>query len=163
MFISWNFHVFLSYYRYERISEYLANKYRTLEELWLDPSFLATLFFYVSPSDRGILAQVCKTWRDVLYQPVFWTGVMPVLRCRELRATSGDLSSTSELRKRVRTVFIKANYFVIIADQTLWIFPIIIIFFQISKKVLNDLICNPPPLFIPVKNMLQLRLYSMFL
>ena len=88
--------------RYEKISEYLATRYRTLEELWLDPSFLTTLFFYISPSDRGILAQVCKTWRDVLYQPAFWTGVMPVLRCRELKASSGDLSSTSELRKRVR-------------------------------------------------------------
>lgn len=96
--------------RYERISEYLTTRYRTLEELWLDPSFLATLFFYVSPSDRGIMAQVCKTWRDVLYQPVFWTGVMPVLRCRELRAISGDLSSTSELRKRVYSSLAKRGF-----------------------------------------------------
>lgn len=101
----------LSHFRIERISEYLATRYRTLEELWLDPSFLATLFFYIPPSDRGILAQVCKTWRDVLYQPVFWTGVMPVLRCRELRATSGDLSSTSELRKRVCIWFLLRVFF----------------------------------------------------
>ncbi|KFM61015.1 F-box/LRR-repeat protein 16, partial [Stegodyphus mimosarum] len=71
----------------ERIAELLANRARTLEELWLDPCFLATFFFYVSPLDRTVVAQVCRLWRDVLYQPVFWNGVLPVLHCRELRAT----------------------------------------------------------------------------
>lgn len=32
--------------------------------------------------------QVCSRWRDVLYRsPRYWAGLVPVLRCRELRAS----------------------------------------------------------------------------
>ncbi|KAG8194688.1 hypothetical protein JTE90_028003 [Oedothorax gibbosus] len=93
-----------------RIAELVANKPRTLDELWLDPGFLATLFFYFPSLERTVLAQVSTVWRDVLYQPVFWSRVLPVLRCRELRATSGDLSSTSELRKRVYSSLEKRGF-----------------------------------------------------
>uniref|UniRef100_A0A8C2I532 F-box and leucine-rich repeat protein 16 n=1 Tax=Cyprinus carpio TaxID=7962 RepID=A0A8C2I532_CYPCA len=33
---------------------------------------------------KCILAQVCKTWRKVLYQPMFWEGVTPILHAKEL-------------------------------------------------------------------------------
>ena len=31
-----------------------------------------------------MLAQVCKAWRRVLYQPKFWAGLTPVLHAKEL-------------------------------------------------------------------------------
>ncbi|GFV39258.1 hypothetical protein TNCV_1598721 [Trichonephila clavipes] len=79
-------------------------------EYWLDPTVLEFLFAYFTPMERIKLAQVCRTWRDVLYRPEYWKGLMPVLHCRELRAMSGDLSSTSELRKRVYSSLEKRGF-----------------------------------------------------
>ncbi|XP_054719848.1 LOW QUALITY PROTEIN: F-box/LRR-repeat protein 16-like [Uloborus diversus] len=87
--------------RSERIAELLTNRARTIDELWQDPQFLMRFFLYLSPLERAQCVQVCRSWCDVLYQPMFWNGILPVLHCRELKATSGDLSSTSELRKKV--------------------------------------------------------------
>ncbi|XP_013775653.1 F-box/LRR-repeat protein 16-like [Limulus polyphemus] len=86
-----------------QMREYLATvkKPRTLSDLWQDSGFLGTFFWYFIARDRNTLAQVCQIWRDVLYQPKYWKGVLPILRCRELRSPSGDLAATSELRKRV--------------------------------------------------------------
>ncbi|GIY51079.1 uncharacterized protein CDAR_200711 [Caerostris darwini] len=89
-----------------RLVELCAGRPHTAEALWLDPAFLAQLFWYFSGLERAGLTQVCRRWRDVLYdKKAFWRGIMPVLHCRELRATSGDLSSTSELRKNGRLTF----------------------------------------------------------
>ncbi|XP_015904072.1 F-box/LRR-repeat protein 16 isoform X2 [Parasteatoda tepidariorum] len=94
----------------ERIAELLANRPGNLEELWKDSAFLSKFFFYLPSIDRTVLAQVCCKWKEVLYQPMFWNGILPVLHCRELRATSGDLSSTSELRKRVYSSLEKRGF-----------------------------------------------------
>lgn len=91
--------------RSARLAELMASlsKPRTQEDLWQDPPFLANLFFYLAPEDRCVAAQVCTVWRDILYQPCYWKGVLPVLRCRELRCHGGDLAGTAEMRKKVYT------------------------------------------------------------
>lgn len=62
----------------------------TWEQLVLDDRFLARFFLYFNASERCILARVCTRWRDVLYRsPRYWTGLVPVLQCRELRASQG--------------------------------------------------------------------------
>ncbi|CAL1285337.1 unnamed protein product, partial [Larinioides sclopetarius] len=93
-----------------KLAELLAGRPHTVEALWMDAAFLANFFWYFSPLERTKLPQVCRTWKDVLYQPVFWKQIMPVLHCRELRVTSGDLSSTSELRKRVYSSLEKRGF-----------------------------------------------------
>lgn len=50
---------------------------------WEDEAFLTRFFFYFSPCERCQLAQVCKQWRDILYQPRYWAGLTPVLKFRE--------------------------------------------------------------------------------
>lgn len=53
----------------------------------LEEKFLDKFFHYFTPSDRRNLAQVCTKWRDVLYSsPRWWTGIVAVLDCRELRS-----------------------------------------------------------------------------
>lgn len=59
--------------------------YLPWELLILDEKFLCKLFLYFTPSERRSLAQVCCKWRDVLYRPRWWSGLIPVLRCKELR------------------------------------------------------------------------------
>lgn len=60
----------------------------TIEQLLLDERFLQLFFLYFSSYDRRELAQVCAKWRDILYRnPMFFTGLVPVLQCRELRMT----------------------------------------------------------------------------
>ncbi|XP_049779600.1 F-box/LRR-repeat protein 16 [Schistocerca cancellata] len=58
------------------------------EQLLMDEMFLARFFLqYFSAAERRPLAQVCSRWRDVLYRSArYWSGLVPVLRCRELRA-----------------------------------------------------------------------------
>ncbi|XP_015116540.1 F-box/LRR-repeat protein 16 [Diachasma alloeum] len=57
------------------------------EQLILDDHFLSRFFLYFNATERRILAQVCTRWRDVLYaRPRFWSGLVPVVRCREVRA-----------------------------------------------------------------------------
>lgn len=58
----------------------------TIEQLFLDERFLSKFFQYFTSYERRILAQVCTRWRDVLYRcPRYWSGLLPVLQCRELR------------------------------------------------------------------------------
>ncbi|XP_029075233.1 F-box/LRR-repeat protein 16 isoform X2 [Monodon monoceros] len=49
-----------------------------------DEKILNGLFWYFSACERCVLAQVCKAWRRVLYQPKFWAGLTPVLHAKEL-------------------------------------------------------------------------------
>ncbi|CAI9570942.1 unnamed protein product [Staurois parvus] len=52
--------------------------------LALDEKILNRLFCFFSACEKCVLAQVCKTWRRVLYQPKFWVGLTPVLHAKEL-------------------------------------------------------------------------------
>uniref|UniRef100_A0A8D9B890 F-box/LRR-repeat protein 16 n=1 Tax=Cacopsylla melanoneura TaxID=428564 RepID=A0A8D9B890_9HEMI len=57
-----------------------------ISDLMLDETFLAKFFFYFSPLERTTLAQVCFKWKEVLNKnPKYWTGLIPVIRCKELR------------------------------------------------------------------------------
>eukprot|EP00095_Tigriopus_kingsejongensis_P005870 maker-scaffold38_size502422-snap-gene-2.17 protein:Tk05870 transcript:maker-scaffold38_size502422-snap-gene-2.17-mRNA-1 annotation:"f-box lrr-repeat protein 16" len=55
------------------------------EEMWMDYKFLVRFFWYFTYQERYVLAQICKRWREVLYQPCFWNELRPVLQCRALR------------------------------------------------------------------------------
>lgn len=66
----------------------LPQVYMTWEQFIMDDRFLAKFFMYFNATERCVLAQVCCRWRDVLYRsPRYWTGLVPVLQCRELRGT----------------------------------------------------------------------------
>jgi F-box/leucine-rich repeat protein 16 len=52
-------------------------------DIWKDDTFLSSFLLYFSPNERCVLCQVCRKWRDILYQPQYWIGVTPVLKCRE--------------------------------------------------------------------------------
>uniref|UniRef100_H9GI23 F-box domain-containing protein n=1 Tax=Anolis carolinensis TaxID=28377 RepID=H9GI23_ANOCA len=52
--------------------------------LAVDEKILNRLFVYFSACEKCVLAQVCKAWRRVLYQPKFWVGLTPVLHTKEL-------------------------------------------------------------------------------
>ncbi|XP_068083726.1 F-box/LRR-repeat protein 16 [Anabrus simplex] len=63
--------------------------YLSWEQLMQDERFLQRFFLYFSAGERRTLAQVCSRWRDVLYRsPRFWAGLVPVLRCKELRTAA---------------------------------------------------------------------------
>ncbi|KAJ8363913.1 hypothetical protein SKAU_G00127440 [Synaphobranchus kaupii] len=55
-------------------------------QLVLDEKVLNRLLWYFTTAEKCVLAQVCKTWRKVLYQPKFWDGVTPILHTKELYA-----------------------------------------------------------------------------
>lgn len=58
----------------------------TLEQLFQDERFLSKFFQYFTAFERRTLAQVCTRWRDILYRcPRYWSGLLPVLQCREMR------------------------------------------------------------------------------
>lgn len=58
----------------------------TWEQLLLDERFAPRLLEYFTAGEKRVLAQVCPRWRDLLYRsPRHWTGLLPVLRCAELR------------------------------------------------------------------------------
>ncbi|EEB10443.1 F-box/LRR-repeat protein, putative [Pediculus humanus corporis] len=62
--------------------------YLTWEQLMMDERFLAKFFGYFTPFERRTLAQVCVRWRDHLYRsPRYWSGLHPVIRCKELQNT----------------------------------------------------------------------------
>ncbi|KAF7995416.1 hypothetical protein HCN44_006523 [Aphidius gifuensis] len=64
----------------------------TWEQLILDDHFLGKYFLYFNATERRGLAQVCTRWRDVLYsRPRFWSGLVPVVRCREVRTMPSNL------------------------------------------------------------------------
>ncbi|KAG2455240.1 FXL16 protein, partial [Polypterus senegalus] len=56
----------------------------TERQMVLDEKILNRLLWYFTTAEKCILAQVCKTWRKVLYQPKFWEGVTPILHAKEL-------------------------------------------------------------------------------
>ncbi|CAL7935837.1 unnamed protein product [Xylocopa violacea] len=59
----------------------------TWDQLMQDDHFLSKFFLYFTAIERRILAQVCSKWRDILYaRPRLWAGLVPVVRCREVRA-----------------------------------------------------------------------------
>uniref|UniRef100_A0A182FC23 F-box domain-containing protein n=2 Tax=Anopheles albimanus TaxID=7167 RepID=A0A182FC23_ANOAL len=63
----------------------------TIEQLLQDERFLARFFLYFTSFERCTLAQVCQKWRDLLYRsPRYWSGLVPVLQCRELRQTTNQ-------------------------------------------------------------------------
>lgn len=65
---------------------HLPEQPQSWQELLLDDRFLTKFFTYFSAGDRRTLAQVCVRWRDLLYRsPRYWAGLVPVVRCRELR------------------------------------------------------------------------------
>ncbi|TTJ38832.1 F-box/LRR-repeat protein 16 [Bagarius yarrelli] len=65
-----------------------GRQYTKLERhLALDEKVLNRLLWYFTTAEKCALAQVCKTWRKVLYQPKFWEGVTPVLHAKELYNT----------------------------------------------------------------------------
>ncbi|XP_076649283.1 uncharacterized protein LOC143357025 [Halictus rubicundus] len=56
------------------------------EQLMQDDHFLGKFFLYFNAIERRTLAQVCTRWRDILYaRPRLWAGLVPVVRCREVR------------------------------------------------------------------------------
>ncbi|KAK0089564.1 hypothetical protein PV325_006693 [Microctonus aethiopoides] len=75
------------------------------EQLALDEHFLSRFFLYFNAPERRILAQVCSRWRDVLYsRPRYWAGLVPVVRCREVRAMA-SVSRTKLYASLVRRGF----------------------------------------------------------
>lgn len=63
----------------------------TLEQLFQDERFLGKFFQYFTSFERRNLAQVCTRWRDVMYRcPRYWSGLLPVLQCRELRQVNNQ-------------------------------------------------------------------------
>lgn len=65
---------------------YVASPILSIEQLFLDERFLQLFFLYFSSYERRDLAQVCSKWRDVLYRnPLYFSGLVPVVQCRELR------------------------------------------------------------------------------
>ncbi|CRK87477.1 CLUMA_CG001278, isoform A [Clunio marinus] len=68
-----------------------ATQIFNIEQLFLDERFLQQFFLYFSSYDRRDLAQVCTKWRDILYRnPIYFSGLVPVLQCRELRVTGSQ-------------------------------------------------------------------------
>ncbi|CAG9860569.1 unnamed protein product [Phyllotreta striolata] len=65
--------------------------YLSWEQLVMDERFLTNFFMYFNACERCVLAQVCTRWRDILYRsPRYWSGLVPVLQCREMRGTQGN-------------------------------------------------------------------------
>lgn len=69
----------------------LAPQILSIEQLFLDERFLQGFFLYFSSYERRELAQVCTKWRDILYRnPIYFSGLVPVFQCRELRMTGNQ-------------------------------------------------------------------------
>lgn len=69
----------------------LAPQILSIEQLFLDERFLQHFFLFFSSYERRDLAQVCSKWRDILYRnPIFFSGLVPVFQCRELRMTGSQ-------------------------------------------------------------------------
>ncbi|XP_059167065.1 F-box/LRR-repeat protein 16-like [Physella acuta] len=58
-------------------------KPETISELMQEETFLSRFFFYFSYDDRRVLCRVCKKWKNVLYQSVYWLGLMPVINFKD--------------------------------------------------------------------------------
>ncbi|GFO38110.1 F-box/lrr-repeat protein 16 [Plakobranchus ocellatus] len=62
-------------------------KPETMSELMNDESFIQKFFFYFSADERRFLCMVCRKWRTILYDSVYWTGATPVI---DFKVWSGD-------------------------------------------------------------------------
>ena len=51
--------------------------------VWEDDKWLQHLFLFFSPCERCLLAQVCQKWRDLLYQPRYWSTSTPVYNAKD--------------------------------------------------------------------------------
>lgn len=68
-----------------------AATYLSWDQLMMDERFLTKFFLYFSACERCVLARVCTRWRDILYRsPRYWSGLVPVLQCREMRGCQGN-------------------------------------------------------------------------
>ncbi|OWF52727.1 F-box/LRR-repeat protein 16 [Mizuhopecten yessoensis] len=56
----------------------------TIHDLFMYERFLSKFFMYFSAEERGVLSQVCLTWKAILYHPRFWLDVIPIISCRDL-------------------------------------------------------------------------------
>lgn len=61
-------------------------KPETIHELMMDEKFISQFFFYFPSEERRKMCQVCKKWKSVLYQSIYWVGVMPVINFNEWRS-----------------------------------------------------------------------------
>ena len=69
----------------------LAPPILSIEQLFQDERFLQHFFLYFNSLERRELAMVCTKWRDLLYRnPMYFSGLLPVLQCRELRITNNQ-------------------------------------------------------------------------
>ncbi|ESN95045.1 hypothetical protein HELRODRAFT_87327, partial [Helobdella robusta] len=60
-----------------------------ISPLLQNEKFLLKFFRHFSPLQFGSLAQVCSTWRDVLYnRPEFWSDIVPVINFRDSQQTN---------------------------------------------------------------------------
>ncbi|KAF6216231.1 hypothetical protein GE061_000571 [Apolygus lucorum] len=79
----------------------LTHRPSKVDELLVDEYFLAFLFKYFTPGERRFLAQVCTKWRDVLYRgPRYWSGILPVVHCRELKTQQERVKLYSSFVRR---------------------------------------------------------------
>eukprot|EP00096_Caligus_rogercresseyi_P012956 TRINITY_DN5621_c0_g1_i1.p1 TRINITY_DN5621_c0_g1~~TRINITY_DN5621_c0_g1_i1.p1 ORF type:complete len:662 (-),score=166.58 TRINITY_DN5621_c0_g1_i1:68-2053(-) len=73
------------------------------EELWQDYKFLLGFLRYFHFSEKVKVTQVCRRWREVMYQPSFWRDVQPVLHYSTMRHWSEENENVGEeetLKKR---------------------------------------------------------------
>lgn len=69
----------------------MASPILSIDQLFLDERFLQHFFLYFTSYERRELAQVCAKWRDLLYRnPIYFSGLVPALQCRELRLTGSQ-------------------------------------------------------------------------
>ncbi|XP_033118067.1 F-box/LRR-repeat protein 16-like [Anneissia japonica] len=68
-----------------RGSEVLRAK--DFSELLLCQQYLEKVLCYFSPCERCVLAQVCRSWKKILYQSKYWRDVTPILHRRDLYDT----------------------------------------------------------------------------
>lgn len=56
------------------------------ESIFQNTEFLRLFFRFLDPLDRCKAAQVCKKWRDILYNdPLYWADLVNVIDCTHLR------------------------------------------------------------------------------
>ncbi|KAJ8319106.1 hypothetical protein KUTeg_004197 [Tegillarca granosa] len=56
----------------------------SIHDLFMNERFLSKFFLYFSAEERGVMAQVCKSWKAILYHPSYWVNVMPIVSCRDM-------------------------------------------------------------------------------
>ena len=62
------------------------NKPNKIEQIFQDESFLLKFFNKLEPIDRCAAAQVCRTWRNILYSNQdYWRDLISVIDCNQLR------------------------------------------------------------------------------